>query len=108
MHTRFKIAALKKRKRLTRRILQLQADWNDWKEPEFKQLNQYRDQNMFGKPTELLIEANLIHLLWTYLVKGDSTKKARCVCNGSSRMTGSVTLAETYAGSLDQSASKVF
>ena len=108
MHTRFKIAALKKRKRLTRRILQLQADWNDWKEPEFKQLNQYRDQNMFGKPTKLPMGANLLHLLWTYLVKDDTTKKARCVCNGSSRMTGSVTLAETYARSLDQSASKLF
>ena len=26
----FKIAAIKKRKRLTRRVLQLQEDWNDW------------------------------------------------------------------------------
>ena len=63
---------------------------------------------MFGKPTKLPIGANLLHLLRTYLVKDNSTKKARCVCNGSSRMIESVTLAETYAGSLDQSASKVF
>ena len=32
----FKIAAIKKRKRLTRRILQLQADWDVWKQSEFK------------------------------------------------------------------------
>ena len=104
----FKIAAIKKRKRLTRRILQLQADWEDWKQSEFKQLDQYLQQKMFGKPTKLPYGANLLHLLWTYIVKDDQTKKTRCVCNGSSRMTGSVTLAETYAGSLDQSASKVF
>ena len=41
----FKIAAIKKRKRLTRRILQLQADWDNWKQPEFKQLDQYLQQH---------------------------------------------------------------
>ena len=35
-------------------------------------------------------------------------KKARYVCNGSPNMTGTVTLVETYTGSLDQVASKVF
>jgi len=63
---------------------------------------------MFGKPTKLPYGANLLHLLWTYIIKDDQTKKSRCVYNGSSRMTGAVTLAETYAGSLDQSSSKVF
>ena len=52
--------------------------------------------------------AKLLHLLWTYIIKDDKTEKARCVCNGSPNMTGTVTLAETYAGSLDQVASKVF
>ena len=83
-------------------------DWDDWKQSEFQQLDQYIQQQMFGKPTKLPHGANLIHLLWTYIIKDDNTKKSRCVCNGSSRMTGSVTLAETYAGSLDQSSSKVF
>ena len=63
---------------------------------------------MFDKPTKLPRNANLFHLLWTYLIKDDKTKKARCVCNGSTNMRGSVTLAETYAGSFDQVASKVF
>ena len=31
----FKIAAIKKRKRLTRRVLQLQEDWNDLLQSEF-------------------------------------------------------------------------
>ena len=63
---------------------------------------------MFGNPTKLPMGANLLYLLWTYLVKDDTTKKAKCVCNRFSRMTGYVTLTETYAGSLDQSASKLF
>ena len=62
---------------------------------------------MFGKPIKLPHGANLLHLLWTYIIKDDNTKKSRCVCNGSSRMTGSVTLAETYAGIMDQSASAI-
>ena len=52
-------------------------------------------------------KVNLHHLLWTYLINDDKTKKARYVCDGSPHMTGSVTLAESYAGSLDQVASKV-
>ena len=63
---------------------------------------------MFGKPTRLPRGANLPHLLWTYIIKDDKTKKSRCVCNGSPNMTGTVTLAETYGSSLDQVASKVF
>ena len=62
-YSNFKIAALKKRKRLTRRVLQLQADWSDWLQSEFKQLDQYKSQNMFGKPTKLPRNANLLHLL---------------------------------------------
>ena len=92
---------------LRRRILQLLNDWNDWLQSEFKQLDQYCDQHMFGKPTRLLRGANLLHLLWTYIINDDKTKKARYVCNRSPNMTCTVILVETYAGSLDQVASKV-
>ena len=74
-HNAFKIAALKKRKRLTHRILQLHDDWSDWLQSEFKQLDQYKTHNMFGKPTKLPRNANLLHLLWIYLIKDDKTKK---------------------------------
>ena len=89
-------------------MLQLQEDWNDWLQSEFKQLDQYKDKNMFDKPTNLPPHANLLHLLWTSIIKDDKTKKARCVCNGSPRMTRSVTLVETYTDSFDQVAFKVF
>ena len=50
----FKVAAIKKRKRLTRQILQLQADWDDLKQSEFNQLDQYLQQKIFGKPSKIL------------------------------------------------------
>jgi len=41
-------------------------------------------------------------------MKSDSTKKPRCVCNGSPSRCGSVTLAHTYAAALDQSGARKF
>ena len=104
----YKIAALKKRKKLTRRYLIQQPDWQDWKASEAKQLNQYEAQGTFGKPCYLPKGANLLPLLWTYLIKDCGTKKARCVCNGSPKLRGSITLADTYAGSLEQTGSRIF
>jgi len=42
------------------------------------------------------------------MIKDDGRKKARCVSNGAKNMHGSVTLAETYASSLEQNESRVF
>ena len=47
-------------------------------------------------------------LCWVYLIKTCGTKKARCVCNGSPRFRGTVTLAETYASALDQVGHRIF
>jgi dUTP pyrophosphatase len=100
---------LKKRpKKLTRRWLLQQHDWTDWRDSEFKQLNHYYDQKTFSEPCQLPPGANVLPLLWTYLVKDCGTKKARCVCNGSPRMQGTVTLGETYAKSLEQTGSRLF
>ncbi len=104
----YKIAALKKRKKLTRKFLQKQDDWNDWYQSEHKQLDQYEAQGTLGAPCVLPPGANLLPLLWTYMIKDDGTKKARCVCNGSPKMKGTVTLGDTYAGSLEQTGSRIF
>ena len=95
-------------KKLTRKRLKAQDDWNEWQASEWKQLDAYRDQDMFDQPEPRPRGVNLLNMLWCYLVKDDGRKKARCVCNGSKRMQGTVTLAETYAASLDQTASRVF
>ena len=74
--------SLKQQKKLTRRILKQLPDWEDWKHSEFKQLDQYHDQDTFGEPEPRPKGANLLSLLWCYLIKDDGRKKARCVCNG--------------------------
>jgi deoxyuridine 5'-triphosphate nucleotidohydrolase len=103
-----RINSVKKQRKMTRRILQKQDDWPDWENSEFKQLDQYEDQSTFGEPQSKPPGANLLSLIWVYLIKDDGRKKARCVCNGAKNMRGSVTLAETYASSLDQNGSRVF
>jgi dUTP pyrophosphatase len=105
---RLAINKLAKQKKLTRRILKQQDDWNDWRLSEFKQLDQYQAQGTFGKPEPRPAGANVLDVLWTYLTKDDGTKKARCVCNGAKNRRGTVTLAETYAASLDQTSAKIF
>ena len=63
---------------------------------------------MFGTPQPLPQGANLLNMIWTYAIKDDGTKKARCVCNGSPRQRGTVTMAETYASALDQTGARLF
>jgi hypothetical protein len=36
--------------KLTRGKLTQQQDWDDWQSSEYLQLNQYKDQGMFGPP----------------------------------------------------------
>ena len=94
--------------RLIRAVLRRQSDWMDWSVSEFKQLNQYHAQDMFGKPIRQPRDCNVLPLIWTYLVKNDGTKKARCVCNDISNLQVSVTLSHTYAVALDQSGFHTF
>jgi hypothetical protein len=98
-----------KSKKLTRRILKDRSAWLDWKHSEFKQLDQYRAQKTFGRHQQLPPNANVLPLIWTYLITDCGTKKAQCCCNGSPKMKGIVTLGETYAGtSLDQTSARMF
>jgi hypothetical protein len=51
----------------------------------------------------------VFHLVWTYNVKAlDGRKKARCVCDGSSRSGSVQVLDETYANCVDQTSSRLF
>ena len=96
--------------KLTRRKLQLLPpdEWQQWQQSEYLQLDQYEKQQTFGPPQARPLGSNCLPLLWTYLIKEDGRKKARCVCNGSPSKKGSVTLGHTYAASLDQNGSRIF
>ena len=63
---------------------------------------------MFGDPVQRPPLCNILPIIWTYLIKTDGTKKARCVCNRSPSRRGSVTLAHTYAADLDQAGARTF
>ena len=95
--------------RLTRGKLLKQDDWSDWQGSEYLQLNQYDAQGMFGEPVAMSEEDAVFHLVWTYAIKTvDGRKKARCVCDGSTRSGMVRILAETYANCVDQTSSRLF
>ena len=107
-HSVDSLSLSKRKSKLTRRKLIKCSDWDDWESSEFKQLDQYFEQGTFGEPEPLPEGCHVLNLLWTYLIKDDGRKKARCVCNGSKKMRGTVTLAETYASSLEQTGARIF
>jgi hypothetical protein len=86
-----------------------QDDWNDWNESEHLQLDQYDKQFMFGDPVIAEDDSAIFHLVWTYVVKElDGRKKARCVCDGSTRSGQVRVLDHTYANCVDRTGSRIF
>jgi hypothetical protein len=95
--------------RLTRGKLLQQDDWSDWQSSKYLQLDQYNAQGMFGTRIPTSQEDAVFHLVWTYAIKAvDNRKKARCVCDGSTRSGMVCILAKTYANCVDQTSSCLF
>ena len=95
--------------KLTRGKLLCQDDWSDWQESEYLQLDQYDSQGMFGDPVAVEADDAIFHLVWTYAIKAlDRWKKARCVCDGSTRSGSVQVLDKTYANCVDQTSSRLF
>lgn len=94
--------------KLTRKYLKQQLDWDVWNQSEFHQLNMYHAQEMFVKPEPAPHTGNVLPLIWSYVIKLDGTRKARCVINGSPCLKGSITLGQTYAAALKQSGARLF
>jgi hypothetical protein len=53
-----------------------QDDYPEWKQSQYKQLDQYETQGMFGEPMQMPTGAGASFMLWTYLIKMCGTKKA--------------------------------
>jgi hypothetical protein len=95
--------------KLTQGKLLKQPDWNDWRDSEYLQLNQYYDQGLFGTPQLVDEDAAVFHTVWTYAIKAlDGRKKARFTCDGSPRSGQAKILDETYANCVDQTSSQLF
>jgi len=86
-----------------------QPDWNDWRDSEYLQLNQYYDQGLFGTPQLVDEDAAVFHTVWTYAIKAlNGRKKARFTCDGSPQSGQARILDETYANCVDQTSSRLF
>ena len=100
--------------KLTRRKIMESEDAAAFKKSEWKQLNRYHGQGMFGEPCpdprQSGINATVLDWVWSYLYKVDpvtleETPKARATCNGNKKKI--TTLAETYAACVDQPAHRL-
>ena len=95
----------------TRTKLLKRSNWKEWEKAEALQMEKYVRQNMFGKPGPLPQDKSnfsVLHMIWVYLIKVDSCRKARCVANGAAHFQGTITLSQTYATCIDQSAYRLF
>jgi hypothetical protein len=64
---------------------------------------------MFGQPVAVTEDDAVFHLVWTYSIKAvDGRKKARYVCDDSTRSGQVRVLAETYANCVDQTSARMF
>jgi len=94
--------------KLTRRWLMRQSDWEDWHQSELLQHDKFEAQKMFGEPMPPPPGATILRFVWTYVRKLNGVKKARCTCDGSKRAGRAVTLAATFAASVDQTGARIF
>ena len=96
--------------KLYQRTLLKQKDWEEWNKSEWKQLNQYFRQGMFGQPSPITSDLNSFNLVWTYIINtyGSMIKKARCTCDGSPCSGMEHKLEHTYYACANQNAARLF
>jgi Reverse transcriptase (RNA-dependent DNA polymerase) len=93
------VHATSQSKQLTRRMLLQQEGWPEWEKAEFKQLDAYHSQGMFGMP-QMPTPADIIfYWVWVYAIKQheNNRKKAHAVCDGSTRGNQAVVHGHTFA-----------
>ena len=95
--------------KLTRGKLRRRDEWSDWQKLEWMQLEQYKQQGMFGAPIPMPSKQTVFCLVWAYRNKVlDNMNKARCACNGSPCAGQVRILGHTYAGCIDHTTSQIF
>ena len=95
----------------TRKKLKKLNTWNEWKAGETKQMNQFADLQMFGKPIMIDPKTKPIILRphWQYNVKRDGTRRARLCCNGSKYAAPILhALAMTYSSCVEHPIQRLF
>jgi hypothetical protein len=97
------VHATSQSKRLTHCMLLQQEDWLEWEKAEFKQLNAYHSQGMFGMPRTPTPANIIFYWVWVYAIKQheNNCKKACAVCDGSTRGNQAVVHGHTFAPTPD-------
>ena len=70
----------------TRKQLQKLSTWDEWEKGEHKQLNQFKQQKVFGDPIDAALlpkDAVILRPHWQYAVKRSGVRRSRLCCNGS-------------------------
>ena len=108
------IHKIQQHQKLTRRKISTTSDFPMFKRSEWKQLDRYQGQNMFGEPQPRPVDPSAVILpwVWAYVYKIDpvsleSHPKSRGTCNGGTRHGKVITLAETYAACVEQPAHRL-
>jgi len=96
--------------KFTQKQVRNSPEAEEWRKMEFKQLDMYEEQNMFGPPEPRRPGMNVWKLLWTYVQKPppDNRLKARAVCDGSKRGRRNAKIGHTFANSLAQNGERLF
>jgi len=94
-------------KSFTLKQLLKREDYPEWKQSQYKQLDQYETQGMFGEPMQMPTGTGASFMLWTYMIKMCGTKKARMVFDGA-RNREYTTSGYTYANSVDAPSERLF
>ncbi len=96
----------------TRRKLKKLKTWDLWRASETKQLDAMAKQGMYDKPvpsSQLPENAIVLRQHWTYIFKGNGSRKARNCCDGSKRAAPELhNTAQTYSSCVEQPAMKMF
>ena len=85
-----------------------QPDWDEWKSAERLQWDQYEAQGMLGTPCPLPPGLQWFNIVWQYDIKPDGCKKARAMCDRSTRGNAVRVLDHTYARTPDHVGQRVF
>ena len=100
----YKLGATK----LTHRRLLKGRKWTDWRRSEWKQLDWYKEQGIYGDLVKLILNKTIFRLVWTYNFKVlNQRKKVRCACDGSVRVGQVRMLDHTYIGCVDHTRSRI-
>jgi hypothetical protein len=89
--------------RLRRNNLLSSPTWPAWQDAEFLQLDNYHAQGMFGDPIIPPSASAIFHWVWIYSIKTqeNNRKKARAVCDVSTRGGAAHGTGHTYAATPD-------